>query len=199
MYTIIKRVALFAVMVVLGTSFARPPQASASASSASTDGHVDSERVASQIGLGASQEARCNAMAPNDRIAYEECASAKHILTLMSAERRDDVWADKMESELRTWVEGLASDGFTLKRVKCRLSWCLLEVGSAQGRILEMNLRVAQRRKLFELKDLFAPEIDDVNVQDQLIIFKRYCDSVKDVLGPNSHVVPNIAAVGQKC
>lgn len=199
MYTIIKRVALFAVMVVLGTSFARSPQTSASAHSASTDSYVDSERVASQIGLGASQEAHCKQTTPNDRIGYEECASAKHILTLMSAERRDDVWADKMESELRTWVEGLASDGFTLKRVECRLSWCILEVGSAQGSILEMNLRVAQRRKLFELKDLFAPEIDNVNVQDQLIFYKRYCDSVKDVLDPNSHVVPNIAAVGQKC
>lgn len=203
MYTVVKRVLLISVVVILGfamTFVTRSSETGASESSALTGSHADSERVTSPIGLGPSQEARCKQATPgDDRIHYEECASAKYLLTLMSAERRDNVWADQMESELRKWIDSLASDGFISKRVECRLSWCLVEVGSTQSRILEMDLRVAQKRKLFDIKDLFAPEIGDSSVQDQLIIYKRYCTSVKEVLDPNSHVVPTIPTVGQNC
>jgi hypothetical protein len=202
MYTVVKRVLLISAVLVLVfamTLATRSPETSASESSALTGGHVDSERLTGAIGLGPSQEDRCKHTPPDDRIHYEECASAKYLLTLMSAERRDNVWADQMESELRKWIDSLASEGFISKRVECRLSWCVVEVGSTQSRVLEMDLRVAQKRKLFDLKDLFAPDIDDPSIQDQLIIYKRYCNSVKEVLDPNSHVVRTIPTVGQGC
>lgn len=202
MYKVVRKFPPLSVVVVLGFAMTLAmtfQEASASESSASTGSHVASTGEISSIELGPSQEARCKRTIQDDRLDFESCASAKRILALMRAEPRDKVWADKMESDLSEWVESHTSEGFTLRNVECRLSWCIVEVGSAQKRILEMHLRNQSTRKLFDRLDLFAPDVDDPNVQDQLIIYKRYCDSVSEILDGNGHLVPNFYTVGQKC
>ena len=165
--------------------------ASASESAASNGDRATATGSMRPIELGPSQEARCRRMTPDDRIHSRECASAKHIVALMNAERRDKVWADEMESGLRAWIESLKADGFTLRNVKCRSTWCIVEVGSAQRHILFMHLHVARNRKLFDRLDIFAQDLDDPSVQDQVIFYKRYCVPESELFDSNNHLVPN--------
>jgi hypothetical protein len=195
-YPVVKRVSGIAVGLVLGVAMILAmefPEASASESSVST------AEVTSPIELGPSQKARCKRTAPNDQVPYEKCISAARVLALMSAEPRNKAWADKMESDLSEWIESLASKGFTSRNVECRLSWCIVEVGSTQGHLLEMSLRDQQKRKLFDRLDLFAPDVDDPNADDIVIIFKRYCKSTREIFDGDGHLVPDFDTVGQKC
>lgn len=202
MYTILKRALLIAFVVILGvtTPFEMKfSQASASENAASSGGHVALIKEKSPIELGPSQEARCKLIIPSDRIQYAQCALFRRLLASMDAEPRDEAWADQIELELTKWVESMASDGFTLRKVACRLSWCVVEVGSVDGRILNMRPNDAQKIKLFEVRDMFAPDVHDSNVQDQVIFYKRYCNSAGELLDGNGRLVPNLNAVGHAC
>jgi hypothetical protein len=175
------------------------PQANAAENPVSTASHFASSGVISPIELGPSQKERCKRTAPNDKVPYENCVLAGHYLALMNGEPRDKVWADKMESDLSDWVQSLVSEGITSRNVECRLSWCIVEVGSTQGHLPEMGARDQQKRKLFETQFLYAPDVDDPNVGDMVIIFKRYCKSSKELLEPDGRVVPDFDTMGQKC
>lgn len=204
MYKLVRRFALLPIALVFGLATALAinfPEAGASESSSPAGSHVVSAKSLSPIELDPSQEARCKRTTPADRIDYKNCSWAKRLVALMSAEPRDRAWADKMESDLRKWVESLASEGFILRNVECRSSWCILEVGSTQGGILEMNLRDADKRKLFEpiAENLFAPDIDDQNTQDQVIFYKRFCNSTRELIDHNGHLVPNFYTVDKGC
>lgn len=174
-------------------------ETSASETPSSTGSHLAAAGSTSPIELDASQEARCKHTTPDDRINYEECAWATRALALVSSEPKDKMWAYEMESDLREWVGSLTSDGFILRNVECRLSWCIVEVGSKQRRILHTSAQNARKWKLFELRDLFAPDIDNPSVLDQLIFYKRYCVSEGELFDGNGHLVPNFVAVGKKC
>lgn len=118
----------------------------------------------------------------------------------MSAEPRDGVWADTIESDLHKWVESLASDGFTLRDIECRSSWCVLEVGSTQGGLIEMEPRDARKMKLFDpIDDLVVPDSDNPNIQDQMIFYKRFCKSTRELLDDNGHLLPNFYTVDRGC
>jgi len=200
MHAILKRIRVVWVVAIIGFSltFAVTLETNASESS-TTDGHVNAQTTTGLIELDPSLGARCKRVTPRESIYYEKCASAEHIVSLMKAERRDRLWADRMESNLSNWIGSLASDGFTLGSISCRLSWCAVDVRSTQARGLIMNPSDAYKWKLFDDLDLFAPNIDDPSAQDQLIFYKRYCNSVNEILNPDSHVVRNFATVGQNC
>lgn len=201
-----KGIGIFSLIsVVVGIGFAvtlaiKIPEAAATESFASTGSHVISTESLSPIKLDPSQEAYCKRATTAARIHRKSCAWAKRLLALMSAEPRDSVWAEKMESDLRRWVESLASGGFTLRNVECRSSWCVLEVGSTQAGTIEMSLRDANKKKLFDpIEDLVAPDIDNPNIQDQVVFYKRFCRSTKELLDDNGHMVPNFYTVDRGC
>jgi hypothetical protein len=105
-----------------------------------------------------------------------------------------------MESDLSKWVESLASEGVAPRDLECRLSWCIVELASStQGYIPEMAPREERKRKVFQMPSVFAPDIDDPKVTDVLMIYKRYCNSLGEVLDGNGHLVHNFDTVGQKC
>jgi hypothetical protein len=151
------------------------------------------------MGLSPSQEANCKRTAPSDGVRHGDCVEAMRILALMTAEPRDKVWADRMGSDLSDWVESLASKGITPRNVECRLSWCIVEVGSAEGDLFEMSPQKGQKMKIFDRLVLYAPDVDDPKITDVLQFFKRYCKSLKEVFDGDSHLVPNFDTLGQKC
>lgn len=185
------------VAVTLAIEF---PEASASESPVSVGSQVASAKLLTPIRLDPSQDAYCKRPTSADRINYKKCVWVKRLLALVSAEPRDGVWADTIESELRKWVESLASDGFTLRDIECRSSWCVLEVGSTQGSLIEMQPRDARKMKLFDpIDDLVVSDIDNPNIQDQMIFYKRFCKSTRELLDDNGHVVPNFYTVDRGC
>jgi hypothetical protein len=117
----------------------------------------------------------------------------------MSPESRDVAWADRMEFDLSKWVESVKSEGIAPRDLECGLSWCIVEVVSTQGRIPEMLPHEQRKRKIFQMPSVFAPDIDDPTVTDFLMIFKRYCRSIGELLEGDGHLVPTFATVGQKC
>ena len=151
------------------------------------------------IELGPSLEARCRRTTPGDHIDYHECALAKGVVALMNAERRDKAWAARTEANLSESIESRASEGFTLRSVRCRSSFCIVEVGSTQSRILETRPDDQRKWKLFEFRDLFAPDVNDSGIQVQVILYKRYCRSVGELLDGNGHMVPKFYTKDQKC
>lgn len=201
MYTVVKRFSLMSVVLVLGFTITaiKFTETSASESSASIGSHVASIGKMGPIELGPSLVARCKRTTPDDRIDYQECALAKGVVALMNAEPRDKAWADKTESDLSEWIGSRASEGFTLRNVQCRSSFCIVEVGSAQSRILETSTHDQRKWKLFEFRDLFAPDADDPSIQDQVIFYKRYCSSAGELLDSNGHMVPKFYTKDQKC
>jgi hypothetical protein len=200
--TVTKRVlvVIFGVAVAFAMALAiRLPQASASESPASKASHSASAGVTGPIELGPSQGAQCKRVAPGDRVPLENCLEATRILALMAAEPRDSAWADRTESALSKWIESLASEGATARNVECRLSWCIVELGSANKSLLRLNIREQQNMKIFDRLDLFAPDVDDPTVLDVLRIFKRYCKSTRELFDGDGHLVPDFDALGQKC
>lgn len=155
------------------------------------------------VELPSVQEANCKELAAGHL--HELCVSVRSILAAMSAERRQAAWADKMESFLRKWIETLEPDGFTLRNVECRLSWCVVEAGSTigagsdRGHDIVLDVYQADKRKIFQTENLFAPDADGAGGWDVLVIFKRYCTSGNELFDSDNHLVPNIYTVGQQC
>jgi hypothetical protein len=105
-----------------------------------------------------------------------------------------------MESDLMKWVDSAASEGVGPRDVECRLSWCIVEVASPQGHIPEIPPHEQQEKmKIFKRPSVFAPDIDDPNVTDILMIYKRYCKSMGELFDGDGHLVPNFATVGTHC
>jgi len=158
--------------------------------------------IANAVGLPAAQDENCRRS--KDRIVREGCARVRSILAIMSAEPRA-AWADKTEAFLRDWMERLGPDGFTFRRVECRLSWCVLEsestvgAGSGSGHDMVMPSAEAARNKLFQVENTFAPKPDDPSVSDVLIFFKRYCKSVSEALDSDNKLAPNFYTLGETC
>jgi len=75
----------------------------------------------------------------------------------------------------------------------------MVEVGSTEGNLPEMASGDEHQWKLFQAVFLFAPDVDDRNVGDVVLFYKRYCKSVMEVLDPEGHLRPNFYSVGQKC
>ena len=202
MHTVVKRVSRVSVMIILGCAMALATKFTgtrASGSSAPTGSPVASTGEMIPVELGASQEAGCKRTPPDDRIEYEECTSAKRLVAVMNAEPRDKPWADKTESDLSEMVESRESEGFTLRNVQCRSSFCIVEVGSTQSRIFETGTLDQRKWKLFDFRSLFAPDVDDPSVQDQVIFYKRYCSSAGELLDGNGHLVPKFYTMDRKC
>jgi len=160
--------------------------------------------ITSPIELPPVQAARCKEIAASKGPEHEDCVRAAQILALMSAESRDVRWADAIEPFLRKWIESLQPDEFTFRKVECRRSWCLLEVGSTiaagdrPGHSLILATHEAQKRKIFQLQTLFAHDFDDQSVWDALVIFKRYC-SESELFDGNGHLAPDFYTLGQTC
>jgi hypothetical protein len=145
-------------------------------------------------------EAYCKRAVESKGYPHENCVRVKYILALMSAEPRDNVWADRMESDLRKLVDAAASEGFAPRDLECRLSWCIMEVVSTQGLIPKIpSLDQQEKMKIFETPKVFAPDIDDPNVTDVLMIYKRYCKSMGELFDGNGNLAPNFATVGTDC
>jgi len=151
------------------------------------------------IEVGPSQTAHCKRLTPKDGISYRNCVTASHLLTAMNAEPRDTVWADKMESDLNDWLESLATEGLISRNIECRLSWCMVEVGSGDGRIADLSYLFKHNWKLLERLSMFAPDIDNPNAGDEVLIFKRFCTNVGELLDSSGHVLPGVDAAGKGC
>jgi hypothetical protein len=155
-------------------------------------------QTANQIDFPPAQEAYCTQLPPDSRVPREECAKAKGILALMSVERRDDPWADDVESTLEKWSASLDSSEFTFRDVECRLSLCFIELGSTVGagrgegwsHNLIVDPDIQRKNKIFHFMATFAPDLDDPNAHDVLMFFKRYCTSIKDLLDSHGHMQP---------
>ena len=184
---------------LVSTFATKYPEARASETSDSMPRHSAPAELTSSIELGPSQRARCNSAAPNDQSGIENCAAAGRLLALMNAESRDKVWANKMEADLTRWSESFASKGVTLRNVECRLSWCMVEVASGEERPFLMRARDERKWNVFHMLSLFAPDIDDPKVLDTVMILKRYCKSIEEILDYQGHVIPNFNAAGKKC
>jgi hypothetical protein len=127
-------------------------------------------------------------------------ATAARFLLSINAEPRDKEWAGKMEANLNEWVESLASQGITSRDVECRLSWCLVEVGSTEGNLPDWDLVRASQWKVFNILFLSAPDIDDPKVGEMVIFLKRYCKSVSgEILDQDGHLLPNAETAGHRC
>ncbi|MBV8403077.1 MAG: hypothetical protein JO203_02700 [Gammaproteobacteria bacterium] len=161
--------------------------------------------MTSPIELPPVQAAHCKKIEASSGPEQQNCIRAAQILALMSAETRDAIWADAMESFLQHWIESLEPDGFTFRNVECRKSWCIVEAGSTigagdrQGHDIVLDLREAQKKKIFELQALFAPDLDNPSAWDALVIFKRYCGSGSELFDGNNHLAPNFYTLGQTC
>ena len=156
----------------------------------------------SAIELGPSQGAHCKSAqssSGDDRIVREQCIKVMHLLTLMSKERRDGAWADNMETGLSDWIKHLSPKGITPRNVECRLSWCIVEVGSANEDLLEMPPQDEQKRRIYEVLHLFAPDIDDPGTTDIMVFFKRYCTSLRELVKPGGELARDFETVGQRC
>jgi hypothetical protein len=201
-YLFIGRVLGVAVGIVFVLAMAmamKLPVAIASEDAPPKASHSVPAEVAAPIELSPSQKARCARTPAADAVHNHDCNLGKDLLGLMNGERRDKLWADKTETGLSQWIESLASKGITSRNVECRLSWCMVEVGSTEGHLPKMEVSDAYKWKLFETLFLSAPDVDDSNVSDMTIIFKRYCKSINEILDSESHVVPGFYTVGQKC
>lgn len=162
--------------------------------------------VTNQVDLPPAQEAYCRKVAPSGGIPHGECLKARGILAVMSAERRDSVWADKIESTLQKWAKSLDSSEFTFRNVECRLSLCVVEIGSTVGAGYggeghSLVMAEQHKNKIFHFMALFAPDLDDPNAWDVLIFVKRYCKSPKELFDPNDygHLARDFYTQGQKC
>jgi hypothetical protein len=190
------------IAVGLALSFAatlatKLPQANASEDLAPTSNRMGSTGNLSPIGLSPSQDTVCK-RTPQSAPHHSDCNEAIHVLALMSAERRDNPWAERMESFLSKWVESLASEGMTPRDIECRLSWCIVELGSAPGPLTKIP---PSQEKVFYFLALFAPDLDDPNQQDILLFFKRYCKSYKELFDDSNvgHLAPDFDTVGTTC
>jgi len=173
------------------------PQAVASEDSAAAVGPTTA------VGLPPAQEANCKRLTSGPL--HDQCLTAASILAVMSGERRSAAWADGMELVLRKWIESRSPHGYTLRNVECRLSWCVVEAGytvaagDLPGQGLVLDSAVADKNKIFKLQTMFARDPDDANVQDVVVFFKRYCQSVSELLDGDAHLVPNYMTLGQTC
>ena len=61
----------------------------------------------------------------------EPCPLVHRILSLFAQEPRDDVWADKMETKLRDYIQQYPA--FSIRALECRTSICMAEVVSDKG------------------------------------------------------------------
>ena len=134
----------------------------------------------------------------------KECAKARSIVDMMNHERRDTAWAGGVEESLRDWIDSLASVGISQREVQCRLSWCLIELGATEAQWEEQDPKLAdidlrKKLKLFQYLFLYAPDVDDASMADITIIYKRYCESVAEVLDSEGHVFPDFYTAGQHC
>ena len=200
MNTAFLRVLGIAVGLALGftaTLAMKLPPANASENPALTGNRLTSTAILSPIGLSPSQDTVCKRTAQSASD-HSDCNEAIHVLALMSAERRGNPWADRMESFLSKWVESLSSEGMTPRDIECRLSWCIVELGSARGQLAKP---APSQEKIFSFLHLYAPDLDDPNQQDILLIFKRYCKSYKELFdGSNDgHLAPDFDTVGTTC
>lgn len=202
MHTIVNGLSIPPIVFVLvfATNLAtKCPEACATERPAPTRSHLASAGSTRPVELGPSLEAWCKRT--TDGIDYQLCGSARDIVALMNAEPRDNTWADETESNIAAWIRAQSSEGIALRNVQCRSSFCIAEVGSSQGRILEASTADERKWKLFGFQRLFAPDVDDPNVQDQLIFYKRYCRSEGELFdGDNEgHLAPNFFTEDQKC
>jgi len=160
----------------------------------------------SPVRLPPAQEAKCRQLAVGSRgPLHEQCLRVGKILAIMSVEPRETAWADAMESSLHKWIESLEPDGFTFRNAECRLSWCVVEVGSTvgagdtRGHDIILESAEARKYKIFQAENMFARDPDGANVWDVLVFFKRYCTSTSEILDNDARLVPNFYTVGQTC
>lgn len=200
MHTLVNRLSIPPIVFVLVFAThlaAKCSEASAAERPAPTRSHPASAGSATPVELGPSVEAWCKRT--NDGIEYQLCESARDIVALMNAEPRDNAWADNTESDIAAWIQAQSSKRLTLRNVQCRSSFCIAEVGSPHGSALEPRIADQRKWRLFGFQSLFAPDVDDPNVQDQLIFYKRYCRSEGELFDGEGHLVPNFFTEDQKC
>ena len=155
-------------------------------------------KVADPIELGPSARAYCSRQRSSDK-QYSDCVNASRLMGLMNSETRDKKWADRMEADLSDWVESSASKGITSREIECRLSWCLVEVGSSRGELLEMDFPDQNKKRIFRRLALYAPDVDDQNIVDVVFIFQRFCRSPMEIIDRFGKLQPDADAAGTRC